>query len=168
MKKEIMATAAFCVLAFNSIVFAAGDVNAEQAFEIAAKYVPAGITHVTTEYDAHKQNSYYEVKFYDNDTSTEYEIEIYRNSGGVRKFHMNVKNASGSSKIVLSSLAVQKIIKQEYPEAVFKKMDLIGENGLHVYKTKFHTKEVKCSMTVNPESGMIMEKEIEYISNPPK
>ncbi len=168
MKKEIMAAAASCILAFNSIVFAAGDVNAEQALEIAAKYVPAGIAHVTTEYDTHKQNPYYEVKFYDSDTSTEYEVEIYRNNGGVRKFHMDVKNASGSSKIVLSSLAVQKIIKQEYPEAVFKKIDLIGENGLHVYKTKFRTKEVKCSMTVNPESGLIMEKKIEYIPNTSK
>ncbi|MCD8198825.1 MAG: PepSY domain-containing protein [Phascolarctobacterium sp.] len=167
MKKQIMAVSAFCILTFNSIVFAAGDVNAEQAFEIAAKYVPVGIAHVTTEYDAHKQNPYYEVKFYDNDTNTEYEVEIYRN-GGVRKFHMDMKNASGSSKIVLSSLAVQKIIKQEYPEAVFKKMDLIEEKGLYVYKTKFHNKEVKCSMTVNPESGLIMEKEIEYISNTPK
>ncbi|MCD7974679.1 MAG: hypothetical protein LUF25_02605 [Phascolarctobacterium sp.] len=55
MKKKIMSVAALFILAFNSIVFVNTSVNAEQAREIATKYVPAGIAHIITEYEAHKK-----------------------------------------------------------------------------------------------------------------
>lgn len=52
------------------------------------------------------------MKFYDDSINVEYEIEIYQNSGTIRKSHMEIKNALGSSKIVFSSLVIQKIIKK--------------------------------------------------------
>ena len=83
MTRKILAiiAAAICTLAITATAFAAEFINADQARSIAAQWVPAGSTHLVTKDESHKYAAYYEVKFYDNTTNTEYEVEVLKNGG---------------------------------------------------------------------------------------
>ena len=80
MTRKILAiiAAAICTLAITATAFAAEFINADQARSIAAQWVPAGSTHLVTKDESHKYAAYYEVKFYDNATNTEYEVEVLK------------------------------------------------------------------------------------------
>ena len=91
MTRKILAiiAAAICTLAITATAFAAEFINADQARSIAAQWVPAGSTHLVTKDESHKYAAYYEVKFYDNTTNTEYEVEVLKNGGAVKEFKMD-------------------------------------------------------------------------------
>ena len=93
MTRKILAiiAAAICTLAITATAFAAEFINADQARSIAAQWVPAGSTHLVTKDESHKYAAYYEVKFYDNATNTEYEVEVLKNGGAVKEFKMDAQ-----------------------------------------------------------------------------
>lgn len=147
-------------LAISATAFAA--VSADEAKAIAAKEVPASSTHIMTKVEMHKLTPYFEVKFYDNATSTEYEIDVLQSNGAIKEYSMDAKTQMGSSKIVLSAADVQALILKDYPQAVFSKIELDRDNGLYEYDVKFTAPGVRGEYTINPETGIIFEKELKY------
>ena len=147
-------------LAISATAFAA--VSADEAKAIAAKEVPASSTHIMTKVEMHKLTPYFEVKFYDNATSTEYEIDVLQSNGAIKEYSMDAKTQMGSSKIVLSASDVQALVMKEYPQAVFSKIELDRDNGLYEYEVKFTAPGVRGEYTINPETGIIFEKELKY------
>ena len=148
MTRKILAiiAAAICTLAITATAFAAEFINADQARSIAAQWVPAGSTHLVTKDESHKYAAYYEVKFYDNATNTEYEVEVLKNGGAVKEFKMDA----------------QTVLGKEFPNATFTKVKLDSDDGLYEYELKFYTPELRGEMKFNPENGALMEKELKY------
>ena len=153
MTRKILAViaAAICTLAITATAFAAEFINADQARSIAAQWVPAGSTHLVTKDESHKYAAYYEVKFYDNATNTEYEVEVLKNGGAVKEFKMEAQTVLGSPRVVLSAADVQDLVR---------KVD--SDDGLYEYELKFYTPELRGEMKFNPENGALMEKELKY------
>ena len=152
MTRKILAiiAAAICTLAITATAFAAEFINADQARSIAAQWVPAGSTHLVTKDESHKYAAYYEVKFYDNATNTEYEVEV------------DAQTVLGSPRVVLSAADVQDLVRKEFPNATFTKVKLDSDDGLYEYELKFYTPELRGEMKFNPENGALMEKELKY------
>ena len=142
-KSIAMLAAALCTLAITVTALAAELINAEQARSIAAQWVPAGSTHLVTKDESFEFVPHYDVKFYDNKTNTAYEIEVLRNGGKVREFKMEAQTALGSPKIVLSVNDVQNLVRKEFPNAVFTKVELDRGDGLYEYEADFYTPEVR-------------------------
>ncbi len=161
-KSIAMLAAAICTLAITITAFAADFISAEQARSIAAQWVPAGSTHLVTKDEGLEFIPHYDVKFYDNKTNTAYEVEVLKNGGKVREFKMEAKTVIGSPKIVLSANDVQNLVRKEFPNAVFTKVDLDRDKGLYEYELDFYTAEVRGEMKFNPETGAVLEKEIKY------
>ena len=147
-------------LAFSATAFAA--ISADEAKAIAAKEVPTSSTHIMTKMEMHKLTPYFEVKFYDNATNTEYEIDVLQSNGAIKEYSMDAKTMMGSSKIVLSAGDVQALVMKEYPQAVFSKIELDRDNGLYEYEVKFTAPGLRGSYTINPETGVVYEKELKY------
>ena len=126
-----MLAAALCTLAITVTALAAELINAEQARSIAAQWVPAGSTHLVTKDGSFEFVPHYDVKFYDNKTNTAYEIEVLRNGGKVREFKMEAQTVLGSPKIVLSVNDVQNLVRKEFPNAVFTKVELDRGDGMY-------------------------------------
>lgn len=162
-KSIAMLAAALCTLAITVTALAAELINAEQARSIAAQWVPAGSTHLVTKDESFEFMPHYDVKFYDNKTNTAYEIEVLRNGGKVREFKMEAQTALGSPKIVLSVNDVQNLVRKEFPNAVFTKVELDRGDGLYEYEADFYTPEVRGEMKFNPETGTVIEKEIKIL-----
>lgn len=96
MTRKILAiiAAAICTLAITATAFAAEFINADQARSIAAQWVPAGSTHLITKDESHKYAAYYEVKFYDNATNTEYEVEVLKKRRRCKRIQNGFPNSS--------------------------------------------------------------------------
>ena len=154
MTRKILAiiAAAICTLAITATAFAAEFINADHA----------GSTHLVTKDESHKYAAYYEVKFYDNATNTEYEVEVLKNGGAVKEFKMDAQTVLGSPRVVLSAADVQDLVRKEFPNATFTKVKLDSDDGLYEYELKFYTPELRGEMKFNPENGALMEKELKY------
>ena len=166
-KSIAMLAAALCTLAITVTALAAELINAEQARSIAAQCIlitniTTFSTHLVTKDESFEFVPHYDVKFYDNKTNTAYEIEVLRNGGKVREFKMEAQTVLGSPKIVLSVNDVQNLVRKEFPNAVFTKVELDRGDGLYEYEADFYTPEVRGEMKFNPETGTVIEKEIKY------
>lgn len=161
-KLTAIITAGLAAMAVSATAFAASMINADEARAIAEKQVPAGISFVTTKAELNKVTPYYEVKFYDNANHTEYEIEVLQTNGAIKEYSMEAKAIFGSDKIVLSVNDVQNIVLKDYPQASFHKIELDRDNGLYEYEAKFNAPGLRGKYTINPETGVVMEKELKY------
>lgn len=157
-KSIAMLAAAICTLAITITAFAADFISAEQARSIAAQWVPAGSTHLVTKDEGLEFIPHYDVKFYDNKTNTAYEVEVLKNGGKVREFKMEAKTVIGSPKIVLSANDVQNLVRKEFPNAVFTKVDLDRDKGLYEYELDFYTAEVRGEMKFNLKPAQFWKK----------
>lgn len=160
MKKITVTLAILAALAASATAYAA--ISADEAKAIAAKEVPASSTHLFTKAEMHKLTPYFEVKFYDNATNTEYEIDVLQASGAIKEFSLDNKTVFGSSTIGLSTGDVQNIILKEHPQANIYKLELDRDNGLYEYEVKFTAPGVRGEYTLNAETGAVMEKELKY------
>ena len=161
MKKMSTAlVAGLATLAFSATAFAA--ISAEEAKAIAAKEVPASSTHIVTKADRDNFAPYFEVKFYDNATNTEYEIDVLQSTGAIKEYSMDIKPMMGSHKVVLSADDAKNVVLKDYPQATFTKVKLDSDDGLYEYEVKFTTAGVRGSYTINPETGVVYEKELKY------
>ena len=161
MKKMSTAlVAGLATLAFSATAFAA--ISAEEAKAIAAKEVPASSTHIVTKADRDNLTPYFEVKFYDNATNTEYEIEVLQSTGAIKEYSMDIKPMMGSHKVVLSADDAKNVVLKDYPQATFTKVKLDSDDGLYEYEVKFTAAGLRGSYTINPETGVVYEKELKY------
>lgn len=153
---------AFCVLAISATAFAATLIGPDQARTIAQKHVPTTSTVVRIENEFNKFAPYYEVKFYDSTTHTEYEVDVLQDSGAVRKFSMEAKALFGSSNIVLSTNDIQNLVLKEYPDARINRIHLDRDDYIYEYDVHFSTPNLRGEITYNPETGAVLEKELRY------
>lgn len=161
MKKMSTAlVAGLATLAFSATAFAA--ISAEEAKAIAAKEVPSSSTHIVTKADRDNFTPYFEVKFYDNATNTEYEIEVLQSTGAIKEYSMDIKPMMGSHKVVLSADDAKNVVLKDYPQATFTKVKLDSDDGLYEYEVKFTAAGLRGSYTINPETGVVFEKELKY------
>ena len=161
MKKMSTAlVAGLATLAFSATAFAA--ISAEEAKAIAAKEVPASSTHIVTKADRDNFTPYFEVKFYDNATNTEYEIDVLQSTGAIKEYSMDIKPMMGSHKVVLSADDAKNVVLKDYHQATFNKVKLDSDDGLYEYEVKFTTAGVRGSYTINPETGVVFEKKLKY------
>jgi len=161
-KLTAIITAGLTAMAISATAFAASLINADEARAIAEKQVPAGVSFVTTKAELNKIVPYYEVKFYDEANHTEYEIDVLQTNGAIKEYSMDAKALFGSSKITLNTNDVQALVLKDYPQAVFHKIELDRDNGLYEYEVKFTAPGLRGKYTVNPETGVVMEKELKY------
>ena len=161
MKKMTTAiVAGLATLAFSASAFAA--ISAEEAKAIAAKEVPASSTHIVTKADRDNFTPYFEVKFYDNATNPEYEIDVLQSTGAIKEYSMDIKPMMGSHKVVLSADDAKNVVLKDYPQATFTKVKLDSDDGLYEYEVKFTAPGLRGSYTINPETGVVYEKELKY------
>ena len=161
MKKMSTAlVAGLATLAFSATAFAA--ISAEEAKAIAAKEVPASSTHIVTKADRDNFTPYFEVKFYDNATNTEYEIEVLQSNGAIKEYSMDIKPMVGSRKVALSAADAKNVALKAYPQAALTKVELDSDDGLYEYEVKFTAPGLRGSYTINPETGVVYEKELKY------
>lgn len=161
-KKMMALAAALFALNISATAFAA-EISAADAQAVAAKLVPASAAHVVTENDLEDKD--YDVKFYDGQARTAYEVEVNKLTGEVREYKMELKGYEGSPKAVLSVEDAKQIVLKDYPDAAIKavKLDVDKETGLKEYDVKFSTKAVIGDYDINPENGQVVEKDIKYI-----
>ena len=161
MKKMSTAlVAGLATLAFSATAFAA--ISAEEAKAIAAKEVPASSTHIVTKADRDNFTPYFKVKFYDKATNTEYEIDVLQSTGAIKEYSMDIKPMMGSHKVVLSADDAKNVVLKDYPQATFTKVKLDSDDGLYEYEVKFTAPGLRGSYTINPETGVVYEKELKY------
>lgn len=153
---------ALAAAAISATAFAAAIISADEARAIAQKEVPATSTHLFTKAENKHFNPYYEVKFYDATTHTEYEIDVLQSNGAVKEFSMDVKNMMGSRVIALSANDIQALVQKEFPNAVIHEIELDTDDGFYEYEVKFHAPGLRGDMTFNPETGAVLEKDLKY------
>lgn len=161
-KLTALIAAALCSMAVAATAFAAELINADQAKAIAAKYVPADSTYLVTLNELHKYHPFYEVKFYHNPTNTEYEVKVYQNGGAIKELSMDANALVGSSRVVLAADNIKAMVQKEYPGAVITKLELDRDDSLYEYEVEFRAAGLRGEMTINPETGAVLDKEIKY------
>lgn len=160
-KLTTILTTAFITIFFSTTALAVNVISNNDALTIAKKLVPAKSTHISTILENDKLNPHYEVKFYDSNTNTEYEVEVLQN-GLIKEFSFDNKMLLGSNKVTLSEKDIKNLVLQDFPNAKIKKVKLEQDNGLYEYEVKFITNELQGEITFNPESGSILEKKLKY------
>ncbi len=161
-KKMMALAAALFALNISATAFAA-EISADVAKSVASKVVPASAEFVAIENDLKDKD--YDVKFYDAQARTAYEVDVNKVTGEVREFSMELKGYEGSPNAVLSVEDAKQIVLKEYPDAAIKsvRLDVDKETGLKEYDVKFSTKAVIGDYDINPENGQVVEKDLKYI-----
>lgn len=138
--------------------YAAIDENS--AKKIAEKFVPEDSSYLSTK----SEDDEYEVKFFHAGTEVFYEIEINKITEKVQEVKTKVKNKQGGKVVKLAKDDVCVIILREFPTATVTEIELEAAGKYKIYEAKFRTREVKGEMSINPETGAILERELCYLN----
>lgn len=161
-KLTAIITGALTVLAISATAFAANLISADEARAIAQKQVPTGITYLHTEAELQKMQPYYEVEFFDTATQTKYEIDVYQVNGKIKEYNMERKALGGSANVILSKDDVKAIVAKEVGDVSIYELKLDRERGLYEYEVKFSASGLRGEMNINPETGVVLDKEVKY------
>ena len=154
-KLTAIITGALTVLTISATAFAANLISADEARAIAQKQVPTGSTYLHTEAELQKLHPYYEVKFFDTATQTKYEIDVYQVNGKIKEYNMERKALGGSAN-------VKAIVAKEVGDVSIYELKLDRERGLYEYEVKFSASGLRGEMNINPETGVVLDKEVKY------
>ncbi|MEY8321344.1 PepSY domain-containing protein [Lachnospiraceae bacterium 46-61] len=161
-KKVVGALATAIILVMGTMQVFAVTLTAEQARNIALSYVPEGSIYFNTKQDYNK----FEIKLYNQKDQTFYEIDINKTTQKMTSFESESQNNFGSIKVALTEQNVKDIVLKEIPQAQFITTYLDRDDGLQKYKISFYTSNTTGVYKINPENGMILEREIKFIENP--
>lgn len=150
------ALASTAALVISATAFAA--LNEASAKELAQKWVPEGAAHVLTKAD----KLGYEVEFFDKETNVTYEVELNKLTEAVTEIKTKLRNNPGSKIINLNEEDVKSIVRSEFPDANIQKIKLDSENGYQQYEVNFTDGAIRGEMSINPETGVIIERELDY------
>lgn len=131
------------------------DFTLEKVKEIAQKNVPAGSICYYSKEDTYK----YEFKFYNDDKMEEYKIEIEKTSQSIVSYKVELYDDIGSSRVNLNETKIKEIVLKEIPKAEILSVELDKDDLLKKYKVKFKVDSYYGKFEVNPETGVILEKE---------
>jgi len=128
------------------------------ARQIARQWVPEGSVYLSTTEELDE----YEVQFLVQENNSEYEIEISKSTALVTEVKTKLKNEQGSLTVKLNEKDVTSIVLSEFPSAKIGQVKLETDNGYKKYKVKFADGAIRGKMEINPETGVILEREIKY------
>lgn len=149
------------ILSICSMQVFAVTLTAEQAKDIALTYVPEGSIHFNTKQDYNK----FEIKLYHQKDQTFYEIDVNKTTQKITSFESESQNNFGSTKVALTEQNAKDIVLKEIPQAQFVTAYLDRDDGLQKYKISFYTPNITGVYKINPENGMILEREIKFVEN---
>ena len=159
----IMVVAALALTMISVQAFAA-SFTAAQAETMAKQYVPSGTIHYQTEND----DNHYEVKFYNKDKQEKYEVKISKLTKKVIAFDSDLLDQRGSATVTLTTAEAQKVVTKELPKAEILSVALDADDGLQEYKVRFKTNTYYGEYTLHPQTGKILERDIQVGTMPAK
>ena len=87
---------------------------------------------------------------------------MLQSTGAIKEYSMDIKPMMGSRKVALSAADAKNVVLKDYPQAAFTKVELDSDDGLYEYEVKFTAPGLRGSYTINPETGVVYEKELKY------
>jgi len=132
--------------------------NLEKAKEIAQGYVPASAKFISSE----EEDRYFEVAFYDEATKEQFEVEVNKETGDVKKVESQLSNDGGSKTITLTEEEAQKAVKDRFDGITSSSAILTKDNGLFEYEVSFKGDGFYGDADVNAESGAILDSVVKY------
>ena len=75
-----------------------------------------------------------------------------------------IKEKHGSNLVKLQVEDIKDIVLSEFPDAKIQEVELDIEANYKIYEVKFSTTNVKGEMEINPETGVVLEREIRYFN----
>lgn len=134
---------------------------AEDLLAVAQSYAPAGATLVEQETHGHVS----EFEFYLRDTQEFLEIEVNAQTRQVQRADYSARNDQGSAVVSLTQEQAQAQVLAQYPDAQMDFVWLDKEDGLSSYKVSFTSKGMSGVVTVHPESGALLKRELTYAAS---
>lgn len=131
----------------------------EQAKNTALGYVPTGSIVLQAKEDYDK----FEIKLYHQKDKTYYEVDVNKTTQKVISFESESQYNMGSTQVTLEEEAIKNIVLKEIPQAQFTKIELDFDNGLQEYEVSFYTTDALGKYKINPQNGMILEREIKFV-----
>lgn len=135
--------------------------EAEKARQAAAAILPAGSVCLRVKWD----DQAYEIKSLSADGTELYEVEVA--GGKVLSCETDRIGGAGSASVVLKPSQVWEIVSKEHSGAVMDSLVTEKEkNGLVEYEVRLHTGTYRAEISVNPETGVILERSIDFNTAP--
>lgn len=157
MKKSFVSIiGAAALLTMLSVSAYATGLTAEQAKDIAAKYVPAGSVLMKTEID----DGSYELKFVQKDAGTKYEIAVSQITEKIVSFDSEKYDHQGGRTVTISEATAKKAVTDEQKDAEILYAVVDTDDGYSKYKVSFRTKTCFGEYEIHPETGEILERNI--------
>lgn len=156
--KKLLAIATVAVLTLSipgSMVQAASFTKTD-AKKLAQKYVPSGSEYQSTSYE----DGEYEVKFYNKSKSERYSVDVKSSTKKIVSFESENINDNGSSKVVLSKTKANAKVTNELKSVKIVSTRLDTDDGLKEYDVKFSSSKYSGSYSINPETGLIIDRDI--------
>ena len=128
------------------------------AREIARQWVPEGAVYLSTKDEIDE----YEVEFLVHETNSKYQIDIYKNTAMVAEVKTKLRGERGSLTVKLNESDVAAIVLSEFPGSQIGQVKLESDDGYRKYEVKFANGSIRGEMEINPETGVILERDIKY------
>lgn len=161
MKKKLLT--AFTVIAVSTVfslqAFAI-DLTEQQALEAAKTYLPSDAVHRETD----SERFSYELKFYSATTDEKYELELEKATGKLLEFTSEAFEDKGGKSVILTTEDVKKIVTDEFADAEFLSVKLDRDKIYQEYDVHFLAKNTYAEYIIHPETGKILEREIEKVT----
>ena len=109
-----------------------------------------------------EENGFTELTYWSESTHELYEITVDPASQTVRAIEIDLWDGSGSHTVQLSEDEAKALLIDLYPDAVIDSVRTEEDDGLFVYKLLFTTPEFFGRAEMNPETGIILERELDY------
>lgn len=152
LKNLTAATLAGILMALSVPVFAATQ-------EVKDKYLPSDAQLVKNELDG----GVTEEEYYSESRMEKYDLDLVQNT--VRKFESELLYDYGSATIKLTEEQAKAIVTSELPNAEIVAVIQDLDDGLWEYKVTFMGDGYHGKYTINPESGTILKRSIQYVTS---
>lgn len=132
--------------------------NEAGACEIARQWVPKGAVYLSTKDEIDE----YEVEFLVHETNSKYQIDVNKNTAMVAEVKTKLRGERGSLTVKLNESDVTAIVLSEFPGSQIGQVKLESDDGYRKYEVKFTNGPIRGEMEINPETGVILERDIKY------
>ena len=132
--------------------------NLEKAKEIAQEYVPSSAKFITSE----EEERYFEVAFYDEANKENFEVEVNKETGEVKKVESQLSDDRGSKEITLTEEEAKKAVENRFAGISGVTAVLTKDNGLFEYEVSFKGDGFYGDADVNAETGAVLDSVVKY------
>lgn len=161
MKKKLSLTLGLILTTATCFTSFAAPITEKEAKDLAQKYVPADSIYLGTEND----DNHYEINFFHEGKRERYELNIQKSTGKITSFDSKLANRLTGNKVVLTETEAKKQVTNELKNAEILSVKLDLEDGKE-YDVRFKTDKFYGEYSINPETGSILERDINIGSMP--